>query len=136
MYSNNTRPPILLLSKDSNQTSFYSVSSQNIPELPNIPTQKCVSTKRIYHCIILLGLIICLSLLIFISLQISGYLKFSGALESNISIPSVGNLNLSLQTEEVLNFTSKMSTGLSSTLSQLGSGESPSELWDQIYMNI
>ena len=92
--------------------------------------------KRIYHCIILLCLISCLSLLIFISLHISGYLKFSGALESNINIPSVGNLNLSVQTEEVLNFTSKISTGLSSTLSKMGSGESPSELWDQVYMNI
>ena len=135
MYSTNTRPPILLPSQESNETSFHSVLSQNVPELPNNSTQKCVPKKKIYHFIIFLGQFSCLSLLIFIWLHKKGYLKFSGALESNINIPSVGKLNLSLQTEEVLNFTSKI--GLTSNFSKLGSRESPPlELWDQIYMNV
>ena len=135
MYSTNTRSQILLPSQESNETSFHSVFSQDVPELPNNPTQKCVLKKKIYHFLILLILFSCLSLLIFISFHISGYLKFSGALQSNINIPPVAKFNLSLQTEEVLNFTSKME--LTSNFSKLGSGESPpSELWDQIYMNV
>ena len=78
----------------------------------------------------------CLSLLVYISLHISGYLKLSGAFESNINIPSVGNFNLSLQAEEVHNVTSQ----LTSNFTKLGSGgytpELPSEMWEQIYMNV
>ena len=133
MFSSNTHPPILLPSMD-----FCSALSNipNIPELPNIPAKKGVLRKRVYHCITLLCLISCLSLLIFISLNISGYISFSGALESNLNLPAVGSLNLSVKTEEVLNFTSKVSTALSSTLSKMGSEETPSQLWDQVYMNI
>ena len=131
MYSTNTRSPILLPSQESNETSFHSILSQDVPELPNNSTQKCVSKKKIYHFIILLVLFSCLSLLISILFYISGYLKFSGALESNKNIPPVAKFNLSLQTEEVLNFTSKME--LTSNFSKSGSGESPpSDLWDQI----
>ena len=106
MFSSNTRPAILLPSTDSNASSFYSAFSSipNVPELPNIPAKKGVLRKRVYHCITLLYLISCLSLLIFILLNISRYISFSGALESNLKLPAVGSLNLSVKTEEALNF--------------------------------
>ena len=129
MFSSNTsNPPILLPSTDSNETSFCSALSNipNIPELPNIPAKKGLLRKRVYHCITLLCLVSCLSLLIFISLNISGYISFSGALESNLKLPAVGSLHLNVKTEEALNFTSKISTGLSSTLSKMESEETPS----------
>ena len=107
------------------------------PELSDIPAKKNgLLRKRIYHCITLLCLVSCLSLLIFISLNISGYISFSGNLESNLKIPAVGGLNFSIKTEEVLNFTSKVNTALSSLLSKMESEETPSQLWNQVYMNI
>ena len=130
MYNATTSSPILPPSQESNETSFHSILSQNVPELPHNSNQKCISKKKVYHFIILLGLFCCLSLLVYISLHISGYLKLSGAFESNINIPSVGNFNLSLQAEEVLNVTSQ----LNSNFTKLGSGgytpELPSEMWE------
>ena len=136
MYNTTTSSPILPPSQESNETSFHSILSQNVPELPHNSNQKCISKKKVYHFIILLGLFCCVSLLVYISLHISGYLKLSGAFESNINIPSVGNFNLSLQAEEVLNVTSQ----LTSNFTKLGSGgytpELLSEMWEQIYMNV
>ena len=136
MYNNNTSTsPILPSSQESNEKSFHSILSQNIPELPqNVNQKKCISKKKVYHFLVLLGLFSCLSLLVYISLHISGYLKLSGAFESNINIPSVGNFNLSLQAQEVLNVTSQ----LTSNFTKIGSGspELPSEMWEQVYMNV
>ena len=77
----------------------------------------------------------CYSLLIFLSLKISGYVSFSGNLEGNLNIPGVGGLNASIRTEEVLNFSSSITTALSSKLSKMES-KTPSQLWDQVYMNL
>ena len=139
IFSSNTSNPPILQSTDSNESSFCSTLSSipNVPELSDIPAKKGdLLRKRIYHCITLLCLVSCLSLLIFISLNISGYISFSGNLESNLKIPAVGGLNLNIKTEEVLNFTSKVNTALSSTLSRMESEETPSQLWDQVYMNL
>ena len=63
-------------------------------------------------------------------------MKLSGCFESNVKIPSVGNFNLSLQAQEVLNVSSQ----LTSNFTKLGSGgytpELLSEMWEQIYMNV
>ena len=61
-------------------------------------------------------------------------MKLSGGFESNVNIPSVGNFNLSLQAQEVLNISSQ----LNSNFTKLGSGSSepPSEMWEQVYLNV
>ena len=48
-------------------------------------------------------------------------MKFSGGIESNF-----GNINVSLQTEGVLNITSKINSNLKSA---------PSEMWEQNYID-
>ena len=77
----------------------------------------------------------CLSLLIFLSLKISGYVSFSGNVEGHLDIPGVGGLDAGIRTEEVLNFSSSITTALSSKHSKMES-ETPSQLWDQVYMNL
>ena len=140
--SNFTSPSILHQSSDSNDTSFGStyssvpINNLHVPELPDVTANKGSSLKkRLYPCVTLLILVSCLSLLIFISLNISGYISFSGNLEGNLKIPGVGGLNASIRTEEALNFSSKINTALSSKLSKMES-ETPSQLWDQVYMNL
>ena len=61
-------------------------------------------------------------------------MKLSGGFESNVNIPSVGNFNLSLQAQEVLNVSSQ----LTSNFTKLGSDspEPPSEIREQVYMNV
>ena len=134
-----SNPPILHQPMDSNDTSFCSTLSSvpiHVPELSGITANKgSLLRKRLYRCVTLLVLVSCLSLLIFISLNISGYISFSGNLEGNLKIPGVGGLNASIRTEEVLNFSSKVNTALSSKLSKMES-ETPSQLWDQVYMNL
>ena len=137
-----SNPAILHQSSDSNDTSFGSTCSSvplnnlHVPELPDLTINKGSLLKRkLYHCVILLILVSCLSLLIFLSLKVSGHVSFSGNLEGNLNIPSVGGLNASIRTEEVLNFSSSLNTALSSKLSKMES-ETPSQLWDQVYMNI
>ena len=138
-HSNFTSNPPILQSTNSNDSSFGSTLSSvpiHVPELSGITANKGgLLRKKLYRCVTLLVLVSCLSLLIFISLNISGYISFSGNLEGNLKIPAVGGLNLSIKTEEVLNFSSKV-TALSSKLSRMESKETPSQLWDQVYMNL
>ena len=137
MYNNTTsNSPTLPFSQESNETSFHSILSQNIPELPqNSNKKKCISKKKVYHFFVLLGLFSCLSLLIYLSIHVSVYMKLSGGFESNVKIPSVGNFNLSLQAQEVL---LNVSSQLNSNFTKLGSGSSepPSEMWEQVYLEV
>ena len=131
---NTSTPPIRPATQEFNETSFHSIVS-HISELPQTVNQKkCISKKRVYHFFVLLGLFSCLSLLIYLSIHVSVYMKLSGGFESNVKIPSVGNFNLSLQAQEVLNVSSQ----LSSNFTKLGSGspEPPSEMWEQVYLDV
>ena len=62
-------------------------------------------------------------------------MKLSGGFESNVKIPSVGNFNLSLQAQEVL---LNVSSQLNINFTKLGSGspDPPSEMWEQVYLNV
>ena len=135
-------PAILNQSSDLNDTSFGSTYSSaplnnlNVPELHGLPLNKGSSLKKkLYPCVTLLILVSCLSLLIFLSIKISGYVSLVGNVEGHLDIPGIGGLDASIKAEEVLNFTSSISTGLSSKLSQMES-KTPSQLWDQVYMNL
>ena len=62
-------------------------------------------------------------------------MKLSGGFESNVKIPSVGNFDLSLQAKEVL---LNVSSQLNSNFTKVGSGSSepPSEMWEQVYLDV
>ena len=55
-------------------------------------------------------------------------MKFSGGIESNVTIPSLGSFNVSLQAEEVVNISSQID-------SNLNVESSPSEMWKQVYLD-
>ena len=54
-------------------------------------------------------------------------MKFSRGIESNVTIPSLGSFNVSLQAEEVFNISSQINSNLKV--------ESPSEMWKQVYLD-
>ena len=113
----NTSASPTIFSQEMNETSFHSLVSP-IPELPQ-NNKRCIS--KIYHFLILFGILSCVSLLIYLVIHVSLYMKFSGGIESNF-----GNINVSLQTEGVLNITSKLNSNLKSA---------PSEMWEQVYID-
>ena len=110
----NTSASPTIFSQEMNETSFHSLVT-TIPELPQ-NNKKCVS--KIYHFLLLLGILSCVSLLIYLVIHVSLYMKFSGGIESNF-----GNINVSLQTEGVLNIISKINSSFKSA---------PSERWEQV----
>ena len=113
----NTSASPTIFSQEMNKTSFHSLVSP-IPELPQ-NNKRCIS--RIYQFLILFGILSCVSLLIYLTIHVSLYMKFSGGIESNF-----GNINVSLQTEGVLNITSKINSSFKSA---------PSEMWEQVYID-
>ena len=128
---NSSFSPIIPTSQELNETSFHSIVSQTIPELPQ-NKKKCIS-KRVYHFLVLLGLLSCLSLLIYVTIHVSIYMNLSGGIESNVTIPSIGSFNVSLQAKEVLfNVSSQLNSNL-----KVGSesSEPPSEMWKQVYLD-
>ena len=54
-------------------------------------------------------------------------MKFSGGIESNVTIPSFGSFNVSLQAEEVVNISSQINRNLKV--------KSPSKMWKQVYLD-
>ena len=124
--STNTSTPLSLLntsaiptlSSEMTETSFYSVPTSNIPELPQ-NNKKCLS--KVYHSIILMGILICASLLLYMVIHVNFHMKISGELQSNL-----GNLNISLQSEGVFNLTSKVNSSVKAA---------PSQLWEQLYVD-
>ena len=54
-------------------------------------------------------------------------MKLSGGIESDVTIPSIGSFNVSLQAEEVFNVSSQINSNLKV--------ESPSEMWKQVYLD-
>ena len=115
----NTSASPTIFSQEMNEMSFHSLVSP-IPELPQ-NNKRCIS--RIYQFLILFGILSCVSLLIYLTIHVSLYMKFSGGIESNF-----GNINVSLQAEEVLNITSKIN-------SNLNLKSAPSEMWKQVYLD-
>ena len=113
----NTSASPTIFSQKINETSFHSLVTP-IPELPQ-NNKKCVS--KIYHFLLLLGILSCVSFLIYLVIHVNLYMKFSGGIESNF-----GNINVSFQTEGVLNITSKINSSFKST---------PSEMWEQVYID-
>ena len=115
LFNSSVSPTIL--SQEMNETSFYSA----VPTIPELPQndKKCVS--KIYHFLLLLGVLTCVSFLLYLVIHVNLYMKFSGGIESNH-----GNINISLQTEGVLNLTSKVNSSLKSA---------PSEMWEQVYID-
>ena len=130
---NTSFSPIIPSSQELNETSFHSIVSQTIPELPQ-NQKKYISKKRVYHFFVLLGLFSCLSLLIYVTIHVSIYMKLSGGIESNVKIPSIGSFNVSLQAKEVL---FNVSSQLNSNLKKVGSdfSEPPSQMWEQVYFD-
>ena len=124
--STNTSTPLSLLntsaiptlSSEMTETSFYSVPTSNIPELPQ-NNKKCLS--KVYHSIILMGVLICVSLLLYMVIHVNFHMKISGELQSNL-----GNLNISLQGEGVFNLTSTVNSSVKTA---------PSQLWEQLYID-
>ena len=125
--STNTSTPLTLLntsaiptilSQEMTETSFYSVPTSTIPELPQ-NNKKCLS--KVYHSIILMGVLICVSLLLYMVIHVNFHMKFSGELQSNL-----GNLNISLQGEGVFNLTSTVNSSVKTA---------PSQLWEQLYID-
>ena len=124
--STNTSTPLSLLntsaiptlSSEMTETSFYSVPTSNIPELPQ-NNKKCLS--KVYHSIILMGVLICVSLLLYMVIHVNFHMKISGELQSNL-----GNLNISLQSEGVFNLTSTVNSSVKTA---------PSQLWEQLYID-
>ena len=113
----NTSASPTIFSQEMKETSFHSLVT-TIPEFPQ-NNKKCVS--KIYHFLLLLGILSCVSLLIYLVIHVSLYMKFSGGIESNF-----GNINVSLQTEGVLNLTSTVNSSFKTA---------PSEMWEQIYID-
>ena len=124
MYNTSASPTIF--SQEMNETSFHSIVSPTIPELPQ-DKKRCIS-NRIYQFLILFGLLSCLSFLIYLTIHVNIYMKFSGGIESNVTIPSFGSFNVSLQAEEVVNISSQIN-------SNLNVESSPSEMWKQVYLD-
>ena len=142
--SNFTANPAILNQSDLNDTSFGSTYSSvpltnlnnSVPELHGLSMNKGSSLKKkLYPCITLLILVSCLSLLIFLSVKISGYVSLAGNVEGHLDIPGLGGFGGHIKAEEVLNFTTSISTGLSSQLSQM-EPKAPFQLWDHIHMNL
>ena len=117
MYNTSVSPTILS-SQEMNETSFHSIVSPTIPELPQ-DKKRCIS-NRIYQFLILFGILSCLSFLIYLTIHVNIYMKFSGGIESNVTIPTFGSFNVSLQAEEVFNVSSQINSNLKV--------ESPSEM--------
>ena len=115
LFNSSVSPTIL--SQEMNETSFYSA----VPTIPELPQndKKCVS--KIYHFLLLLGVLTCVSFLLYLVIHVNLYMKFSGEIQNNL-----GNLNISLQTEGVLNLTSKLNSSFKTALS---------EMWEQIYID-
>ena len=115
LFNSSVSPTIL--SQEMNETSFYSA----VPTIPELPQndKKCVS--KIYHFLLLLGVLTCVSFLLYLVIHVNLYMKFSGGIESNF-----GNINISLQTEGVLNLTSKVNSSFESA---------PSKMWEQVYID-
>ena len=116
----NTSASPTIFSQEMNEMSFHSLVFPPIPKLPQ-NNKRCIS--RIYQFLILFGILSCVSLLIYLTIHVSLYMKFSGGIESNF-----GNINVSLQAEEVLNITSKIN-------SNLNLKSAPSEMWEQVYLD-
>ena len=116
----NTSASPTIFSQEMNKTSFHSLVSPPIPELPQ-DNKRCIS--RIYQFLILFGILSCVSLLIYLTIHVSLYMKFSGGIESNF-----GSINVSLQTEEVVNISSKIN-------SNFNLKSAPSEMWKQVYID-
>ena len=116
----NTSASPTIFSQEMNKKSFHSLVSPPIPELPQ-NNKRCIS--RIYQFLILFGILSCVSLLINLTIHVSLYMKFSGGIESNF-----GNINVSLQAEEVVNITSKIN-------SNLNLKSAPSKIWEQVYLD-
>ena len=92
-----------ILSQETTETSFYSaVPTPTIPELPQ-NNKKCLS--KVYHSILLMGVLICVSFLLYLVIHVNFHMKFSGEIHSNL-----GNLNISLQSEGVLNLSSTVNS--------------------------
>ena len=115
LFNTTTSPAIL--SQEMNETSFYSA----VPTIPELPQndKKCVS--KIYHSLLLMGVLICVSFLLYLVIHVNLNMKFSGEIQSNL-----GNLNISLQTEGVLNLSSTVNSSFKTA---------PSEMWEQIYID-
>ena len=120
----NTSASPTIFSQEMNETSFHSLVSP-IPELPQ-NNKRCIS--RIYQFLILFGILSCVSLLIYLTIHVNLYMKFSGGIESNLTIPPFGSINVSLQAEEVVNISSQIN-------SNLNVKSAPSEMWKQVYLD-
>ena len=114
----NTSAMPSILSQEMTETSFYSVPTSNIPELPQ-NNKNCFS--KVYHSIVLMGILICVSLLLYMVIHVNFHMKISGELQSNF-----GNLNISLQSEGVFNLTSKVNSSVKTA---------PTQLWEQLYVD-
>ena len=123
---NTSVSPIIPSSQEMNETSFHSIVSPTIPELPQ-EKKSCIS-NRIYQFLILFGILSFLSFLIYLTIHVNIYMKFSGGIESNVTIPSFGSFNVSLQAEEVVNISSQIN-------SNLNVKSAPSEMWKQVYLD-
>ena len=120
---------IIPSSQEMSETSFHSIVSPTISELPQ-DKKKCIS-QRVYNFLTLFGLLSCLSFLIYLTIHVNIYMKWSGGFESNVTIPSIGSFNVALQAEEVFNVSSQLNSNL-----KVGSESSePSEMWKQVYLD-
>ena len=59
-------------------------------------------------------------------------MNLSGGIESNVTIPSIGSFNVSLQAKEVL---FNVSSQLNSNLKVGSESSEPSEMWKQVYLD-
>ena len=123
--------PAILNAPDFNETSFNSVFSiplDDIPELPNNSGNSSPSLrKKLYNFVLFSLLGMCLGLLIYLCLEVNGFIRFSG--EYSLNVSGIGSLGASFKAEEVFN----LSVGLSSQLAKL---EHAPILWNQTYLEL
>ena len=126
---NSSVSQIIPSSQEMSETSFHSIVSPTISELPQ-DKKKCIS-QRVYNFLTLLGLLSCLLFLIYLTIHVNIYMKWSGGFSSNLTIPSLGNFSIGLHSEEVLNVSSQVNSNL-----KVGSENSePVEMWKQLYLD-
>ena len=131
MYTNCSTPlqmyntSFISIPQELDKTSYHSIVPQSVPELPQ--NEKNCVPKRVYHFLVLFGFLSCFSLLVYITIHVSIYMHLSGGVKSNIQIPALGNFNVSLQAEEVLNISSQLDSNIQKVTSEL-----PSQMWEQI----
>ena len=126
---NSSVSQIIPSSQEMSETSFHSIVSPTISELPQ-DKKKCIS-QRVYNFLTLFGLLSCLSFLIYLTIHVNIYMKWSGGFSSNLTIPSLGNFSIGLHSEEVLNVSSQVNSNL-----KVGSENSePVEMWKQLYLD-